>query len=284
MPDPITSTVAQLLFRAAPELDFPNLVDDLRTALNDGPARECGLNWDHEDVAVFDLDNARIILAYTQMLPGRYAACLSIGVGAAESGDCQVGIASHQGTITRLLADRINARFMSDRMLWKTSPRAASVEMIDAMIDELPGLDPARPGLHTTEHEIDRMLARFDAETAEQVSELAPEVPETRPLRPRRPERPSYRTERPKLRTTAERVRPANDMPAAAHPMVEEMQRIREALEPTQDEVRAERRPRSILGLSLPGLRKRSNSAAVAGVILTLGAHGATLGPVIPGI
>ncbi|EYD71647.1 hypothetical protein [Limimaricola hongkongensis] len=272
MADPITSTIAQLLFRGAPDLDFPALVDDLRTALNDLPARDCALNWDHEDVAVFELDNARIILAYTQAMTGRYAACLTIGVGADETGDCQIGIASHQGTITRLLADRINARFMSDRMLWKTSARIASVEMIDELVDALPGLDPSRPGLHTSSAEIDRMLARYDAETAEQVSELAPEVPEGRPRRPRRPQRPGYRTERPKKRPAADRAWPANDAPAALHPMIEEMRRIREALRPTEEEAQAERQPRTLLGLSLARLRGRSGSAVVAGALmLTLG-------------
>ena len=37
MSDPITSTIAQLLFRGVPSLDFPNLVDDLRTSLMEGP-------------------------------------------------------------------------------------------------------------------------------------------------------------------------------------------------------------------------------------------------------
>ncbi|MGR3466225.1 hypothetical protein [Limimaricola sp.] len=272
MADPITSTIAQLLFRGAPDLDFPALVDDLRTALNDLPARDCGLNWDHDDVAVFELDNARIILAYSQAMAGRYAACLTIGVGADETGDSQIGIASHQGTITRLLADRINARFMSDRMLWKTSARVASVELIDELVDALPGLDPSRPGLHTSSAEIDRMLARYDAETAEQVSELAPEVPEGRPRRPRRPQRPGYRTERPQPRRAADRTSPANDAPAGFHPMIEEMRRIREALRPTEEEARAERQPRTLLGLSLARLRGRSGNAVVAGgLMLSLG-------------
>lgn len=286
MADPITSTIAQLLFRGSPDLDFPALVDDLRTALQDGPARAQGLKWDHEDVAVFEIDNARIILAYSQELIGRYAACLTIGVGADDSGDCQIGVASHQGTITRLLADRINGRFMSDRMLWKTSTEAASVEMIDRLIDQLPGLAPDRHALHDTDAEIDRMLARYDAETAEQVSELAPEVPASRPRRPRRPERPDYRTERPRLRPRAERAHPANDMPVTAHPMVEEMNRIRSALTPTEEEARAEQAPRSFLGQAMRHLRKRTGSSVAAGgLLVTLGLqHGPALGSGLLGL
>ncbi|MGX9855708.1 hypothetical protein ACR03S_09760 [Limimaricola variabilis] len=283
MSDPITSTIAQLLFRSGPDLDFPALIDDLRTALHDCPPRECGLRWDHEDTAVFELDNARIILAYTSDLHGRYAACLTIAVGADDSGDCQIGIASHQGTITRLLADRINARFQSDRMLWKTSSRSASVEMIDEAIEQLPGLDPTRAGPHAGEAEIDRMLARYDAETAEQVSELAPEVPTSRPRRPRRPQRPVYQTERPKpVRRKTVAPLPANDMPAASHPMIHEMRLIREALEPSEEEARAEQ-PRSLLGLALSKLRHRSAVAAATGLLAALVLqHGAAMAQAFP--
>ncbi len=237
MTDPITSTIAQLLFRSSPDLAFPALVADLKTALNDCPARDCGLSMDHEDIAVFDLDNARIILALSNKLPGRYETCLTIGVGAAVDAEAGVGIASHQGAIARLLADRINARFMSDRMLWKTSMRPATVELINGMVDALPGLDPSRPGLHADSSDLDRLLQRYDTETAEQTSELAPEVPARRP-RPVRPDRPAFSTERPakqqprsrsatpkKLETSV-----ANDGPQMPHPMLEELRNVREAL------------------------------------------------------
>ncbi|SDE05854.1 hypothetical protein [Limimaricola pyoseonensis] len=282
MPDPITSTVAQLLFRSAPDLDFTALVADLRAALNDCPARDCGLSWDHEDIAIFELDNARIILAFTDRLPGRYGACLTIGVGADAGGSCDSGIAQHQGQIARLLADRINARFMSDRMLWKSSTEIASVELIDRMVDELPGLDPARPGLHTSPEDIDRMLARFDAETAEQVSELAPEVPARRP-RPRRPQRPTYRTERPRrLRPETAEVMPANDAPAMAHHTLREMYEIREALRDPD----APREPvRSFFGLKLrrDGTRLRSAAIAAAGICATYGTYSGSLAPQLIG-
>ncbi|WP_282024840.1 hypothetical protein [Limimaricola cinnabarinus] len=270
MSDPITSTIAQLLFRGVPSLDFPNLVDDLRTSLMEGPTGTCRLDWDHEDVAIFDLDNARIILGWSQPLPGRYAACLTIGVGADESGDCQIGIASHQGTITRLLADRINARYMSDRMLWKTSTQSPTAAMIDSMVDELPGFDPAWPGGHPDSCEFDRMLARYDAETAEQVSELAPEVPKRRP-RPKRPQPPTYRTERPKPRPRPDTATPANDISAALHPSALEMQRIRAALAETEQEAEAARAPRRLFGLPL--WRGRGSAFVAAGFAMTLGSQ-----------
>lgn len=261
MSDPITSTIAQLLFRGVPALDFPNLVEDLCTSLREGPAGDCGLNWDHDDVAIFDLDNARIILGWSQPLPGRYAACLTIGVGAGESGDCQIGIASHQGTITRLLADRINDRYMSDRMLWQTSTETPTAEMIDKLIDALPGLDPTRLGPHTSAREFDRMLARYDAETAEQVSELAPEVPQRRP-RPKRPQVPNYRTERPKRRAMDEFAGPANDGPVTAHPMVAEMRDIRAALAEAKAGEQPKKNPLQALGLRL--WRDRSGTGQIA--------------------
>ncbi len=261
MSDPITSTIAQLLFRGIPALDFPNLVDDLCTSLREGPAGDCGLHWDHDDVAIFDLDNARIILGWSQPLPGRYAACLTIGVGAGESGDCQIGIASHQGTITRLLADRINDRYMSDRMLWQTSTETPTAEMIDAMIEALPGLDPTRLGPHTNAREFDRMLARYDAETAEQVSELAPEVPQRRP-RPTRPQVPSYRTERPKRRASNDVASVANDSPATARPMVSEMRDIRAALAEAKAVSQPKKGPLQVLGLRL--WRDRSGTGQIA--------------------
>ncbi|MCP1170304.1 hypothetical protein [Limimaricola litoreus] len=272
MSDPITSTIAQLLFRSVPPLDFPNLVDDLRTSLMEGPTGACGLNWDHEDVAIFNLDNARIILGWSQPLPGRYAACLTIGVGADESGDCQIGIASHQGTITRLLADRINARYMSDRMLWKTSTQSPTAEMIDVMVEELPGFDPAWPGGNPDSCEFDRMLARYDAETAEQISELAPEVPLRQP-RPRRPQPPAYRTERPKPQTRTDTATPANDIPAKAHPSTREMQRIRAALAETEQEAQAARAPRRLFGLPLWRARKGGSALVAASLAATLGSQ-----------
>ena len=272
MSDPITSTIAQLLFRGTPPLDFPNLVDDLRTSLMEGPTGACKLHWDHDDVAIFTLDNARIILGWTQSLPGRYAACLTIGVGATESGNCRLGIASHQGTITRLLAERINARYMSDRMLWKTSGQSPTATMVDAMIEELPGVDPAWSGAHADMTEFDRMLARFDAETAEQISELAPEVPQ-RQTRPRRPQAPSYRTERPKVQPRPNLALPANDTPAIAQSSIEETQRIRAALAETEQEAQASGAPRKLFGLPLWRKRGGGSALVAASIALTLGSQ-----------
>ncbi len=285
MSDQITSTIAQLMFRSCPVLDFPALVADLKAALEDCPARDCSLDWDHDDVAIFELDNARIFLSLASDLSGRYEACLTVGVGASDIRDSDSGIAAHQGAIARLLADRINTRFMSDRMLWKHSPQPATVELIDKMVEEISGDIPTHPGLPVTDAaDLDRMLQRYDAETAEQTSELAPEVP-ARQTRPVRPQRPAYSTARPgtmrqrpanRFGMTPEPASPANDMPVVPHPMLAELREIRAALHdadaPSQGGIRSTLSwPSKLRELKL--VRTTTLAATTLGIMISLSTH-----------
>ena len=62
MRDATTSTIAQLLFVKLPSLNFADLVSELDSALLRCPSLKRSITWDCDDVAMFDLDGARIVL------------------------------------------------------------------------------------------------------------------------------------------------------------------------------------------------------------------------------
>ncbi|PYE85503.1 hypothetical protein [Pseudoroseicyclus aestuarii] len=159
-----TSTVAQLLYRSAPALDFGRLVSDLELALHDGPSTKCELTWDYEDTAVFDLSGARILLALSPDLRGAYDTCLTISVGSPQLGEGELGgLAMRQGALARLIADRVSGRYPSDRIIWKQLAGPASPDLIDELVEALEAAQPSNSGFGPSAvDEFDRLLQRYD--------------------------------------------------------------------------------------------------------------------------
>ncbi|NUB42936.1 hypothetical protein GEU84_000930 [Fertoebacter nigrum] len=136
-----TSTIAQLLFVKPPRLNFAHMVGELDCALARCPTQSHRLTWDCEDIALFDLDDARIVLGYAERPGHGHGACLTASVGPRPGSDGTSPLLKRGEAMCRLIVDRIQSRFQADAILWHQSDEPLTSELLDAMTEELPPLD-----------------------------------------------------------------------------------------------------------------------------------------------
>ncbi len=134
------STIVQLLFCTPPRMNFAGLVTELETALEQASAGRCDVNWDHDDIVMFEADGCRFILAYSQQPAQKIAACLTLAVGPADG--------FHDGTLPilteaacRMIIDRLDLRYGPDQQQWHTLPGAIGADEIDALNEALANAD-----------------------------------------------------------------------------------------------------------------------------------------------
>ncbi len=127
-----TNTIAQLLFARTPVLDFPRLVGDLDAAFRNCPEEGRALRWDHDDLAVLDVQASRIILSFAADLSGAHAASLTVGVGYGP-GTGAPGLALRQSTIARMIVERIAGRHHPDTVLWQETAEALDETLLDRL-------------------------------------------------------------------------------------------------------------------------------------------------------
>lgn len=142
MQNATTSTIAQLFFVRPPVLNFARLVADLNDGLRDCPVRDRSLTWDHDDIAIFDLEGSRITVSYVEDLDGPHTACLSLSVGFAEDADPSSPIGKRQSAIARVMVDRITARFPPDDVQWIETEAVVTSDIIDGLIELVHGKPP----------------------------------------------------------------------------------------------------------------------------------------------
>jgi hypothetical protein len=133
-----TSMIAQLLFTEHPELNFAHVVGELDAALAKCPATVRSLTWDCDDVAVFDLDGSRVVLAFSDDLTGAYAACLTVSVGHGPARNLSTALASRRNALSRMITDRLSGRYDIDEILWHEATMPVTAEVIDELIEKLP--------------------------------------------------------------------------------------------------------------------------------------------------
>jgi hypothetical protein len=139
MQNATTSTIAQLFFVRPPVLNFARLVADLNDGLRDCPVSDRRLTWDHDDIAIFDLEDSRITVSYVEDLDGPHAACLSLSVGFAEDADPHSPIGRRQSAIARVMVDRITTRFPPDDVQWIETEAVVTSDIIDGLIELVHG-------------------------------------------------------------------------------------------------------------------------------------------------
>ncbi len=139
-----SSTLAQMLFRGKPALNFAHVVSELQATLDRYPATRRSLGWDCDDLAIFDLDGARIVLGYTDDLDGPHAACLTVAVGEGPQGNGASPIATRRAAFCRKITDRLAARHEPDSTLWHDVDQPLTADLIDALVDQVPEHRPAR--------------------------------------------------------------------------------------------------------------------------------------------
>jgi hypothetical protein len=131
------STIAALFYAIPPALNFARLVGDLDGALSNLPHTRRSLSWDCDDVAIFDIDGSRIVLALAERLPGACKTCLSIAVGPNARGAEQDRFADRRAAVAALIVERICQRLPADEIIWHGATGVLDAEALDAATDRL---------------------------------------------------------------------------------------------------------------------------------------------------
>jgi hypothetical protein len=157
-----TSTLAQMLFAGKPAINFAHVVRELDQALARYPSTQRSLSWDCDDLAIFDLDGARIVLSYADDLPGAKSACLTLGIGPGSAGHGASPLEANRAALCRKITDRLAERYEVDAVLWHDSDQPVTADLIDTLVSDLaeaPNLAELSVG-----GSVERLLARMDAE------------------------------------------------------------------------------------------------------------------------
>lgn len=221
MSDAPFSTIAQLVFADPQPLNFARVVGDLHSVLTRFRGANLRIEWDCEDIALFDLAETRIVLAWNDQ-PGKgYSACLTVSVGPLPFAPPQsIDTGSHESMCSRLI-ERLQARFPATAILWHQTAQDITPDLLDELVDNLPALMELFPfqepdWMAQAMHE---PAAAPPEGQAEPQAQSRPETPQPLPPREARP--------RPQRHSRAD---VANDRPHLPRLRNAELSRIRAAL------------------------------------------------------
>lgn len=133
----LTSQVSQLLYRAMPGLNFAKVVGDLSHRFSIETGKDAILAWDCDDIAVLDLQSARIVIGFTENLPGLHAACVTIAIGQSPLEEANVLSTTDQSALHLAVAERIQRRFPHDAHRSFSIDHALTPDLIDHVVDDL---------------------------------------------------------------------------------------------------------------------------------------------------
>ena len=214
------STIAQLLFARQPLPNFAAIVGELDTALDRCPAERRRLSWDCEDVAIFELDDMRVVLGNSEAPGNGYLACLAIAVGPNTADAPQTALTRRHEGLCRMIADGVQQRYPVEAVLWHEAEGPVTSDTLDALLDALPN----RTDLDRLECKIE-IVAGTEVPAAPQPAVLA--------ARARIATATARAANQPEPDAT---TAAANDIPDLPRLFVEDLRRVREALYPEEAE------------------------------------------------
>lgn len=138
MRDTSTSTIAQLLYARPLHMHFAMLVGELNSALAKCDAVDRSFAWDCDDVAIFDLDGARVIMSLADNPGGGHACCLSVSVGPSPVADPEVPAIQRGAMMCRMIVDRIQTRFPPAAVAWHNLPGPVTPDRLETLLAQLP--------------------------------------------------------------------------------------------------------------------------------------------------
>ena len=170
--------VTQLLYLDAPRLNFAKVVSDILKTLVAPGSVAPALTWDCDDIALLDFKSGRIIIGYSENLPGVHSACLTIGVGQSSLSAVDQLAQSELDLLCQGVTDPLARQFPSDAKTTQILDRALTPDLIDQVVDRLfetdqdsadavedltldtqsPSPSSAEPG------DMDRLLSRLSSE------------------------------------------------------------------------------------------------------------------------
>ena len=132
-------TIAQLVYADKQPLNFAKVVSDLHSILTRFRGNGLKFEWECEDIAFFDLPDARIALGWDNQ-PGKgYSACLTVSVGPLPVIPPLPGTAGHEEMCSRLV-ERLQGRFPATAILWHQTEEHLTGDLIDRLVEDLPPL------------------------------------------------------------------------------------------------------------------------------------------------
>lgn len=135
----LTSQVTQLLYRVTPILNFAQVVGDVRQAFAPQAGDPPSLTWDCDDIALLDFGAARIVIGFSDNLPGAHVASLTVAIGQSVLTDSPDVATTDQLLLCEAVAARLLQRFPSDAQKSQILSHAHPLtsDLIDHVVDGL---------------------------------------------------------------------------------------------------------------------------------------------------
>lgn len=182
-----TSHISQLLYRAAPACNFAQVIGELRDAFTPENSTAPALTWDCDDIALLDFNTARVVIGFSDNLPGAHAACFTVATGQSPLEYAAQLESADQDLLCQSIISRLERRFPSDARDTQILEQALTADLIDRVVDDLftkddlplnalpikivdpvqPPSDNAEPAMINTVTEpgdMDRLLQRLSTE------------------------------------------------------------------------------------------------------------------------
>ena len=224
------STIAQFVFDRDPALSLPILVRELDAALNRSGAGRRTVTWDCEDLVFLDLDGVRFTLSYSgDSLPG-LPASLMISVGPSPGRRDAPEDRRRYEDLCHLIADRLRERFAPRETLWHQVAGPVTADLVDDLFARLPDLSDGTPAAPLARRSAPAEALRAFPETDDSMPVSF--VEKALAIRAAKAERARAAT-RPQARTAPQ---PANSQPSPAPGKTGDINRLRAALYPENEE------------------------------------------------
>lgn len=198
-----TSFVSQLLYRVPPVCNFAQVIGELRDACTHESSAAPVLTWDCDDIALLDFNTARVVIGFSDNLPGVHAACFTVATGqSAVDGAARLETAD-QDLLCQSIVSRLERRFPSDAKNAQIIEHALTADLIDRVVDDLfakgntdfepthpaqslPALsEPALTNTVTEPGDMDRLLQRLSTELTARTPSLISRAIASVSVRPR---------------------------------------------------------------------------------------------------
>ena len=150
----LTGQVTQLLYCAAPNLNFAHIVGELYEILLLNCPVTHVLTWDCDDIALLDFDAARVVIGFSENMPGPHAACVTVAVGQSPLADSTLLVNADQIALGQQITDVINQHYLCDAQRTCATDQPLTADLVDAVVETLyqpqnPMSDQGKPLVRT---------------------------------------------------------------------------------------------------------------------------------------
>ncbi|MGB8815365.1 MAG: hypothetical protein WCC57_19480 [Paracoccaceae bacterium] len=142
---PPRSSIALLIFSTTPRLNYAKLVGELNAKLARRGAGPRSVRWDSDEIALFDLHGAQILLGFIEHPGSGHAACLSVAFGPGPHDATSAPLAQRHARLCRLIVGYLQSRYLPDAILWHQATDAVTPAMIEDLAAALPRIEALRP-------------------------------------------------------------------------------------------------------------------------------------------